>query len=184
MWLATIYSLTVSRAITHHYTGGASRSQGSILVSSNKRSDTIKYIRTDIRTLRGLLLKSVCHARRRILKWWPGAAPWFWREFWWRPNDMENQSQINAWIVDWKGDQALPHNFHMIFRDAQITCKNEVKEIHGFSIWSCRTMPFTKTQSTQLWHGQCLVHSTKHKYHDMCTAQNTIPWNEQSSRGW
>jgi hypothetical protein len=28
----------------------------------------------------------------------------------------------------------LPHDFHMIFRDAQITCKYEVKEIHGFSI--------------------------------------------------
>jgi hypothetical protein len=41
----------VRGAITHLYTGGASSSQGSILVASIKRSDMIKYIRTDIRTL-------------------------------------------------------------------------------------------------------------------------------------
>jgi hypothetical protein len=166
------YSLTVSWVITHLYTGGASSSKCSILVASIKRSDMIKGSRTDIRTLRGVLLKSVCHARRRIVKWWPGAAPWFSREFWWCQNDVENQSQINAWILDWKDDQALPHDFHMNFRDAQITCKNEVKEIHGLSIWSCRTMPWTETQSTQLWHGQCLVHSTKHK--TMTCAQHKI----------
>jgi hypothetical protein len=50
MWLATIYSLTVSCAITHLYTGGASSLQGSILVASIKRSDIIKHSRTDIRT--------------------------------------------------------------------------------------------------------------------------------------
>jgi hypothetical protein len=52
MRLATIYSLTVSWAIPHLYTGGASSSQGIILVASHKRSDIIiRDIRTDIRTL-------------------------------------------------------------------------------------------------------------------------------------
>jgi hypothetical protein len=51
VWLATVYSLTVSCAITHLYTGGGSSSQGSILVASNKQSDKIKDIRKDIRTI-------------------------------------------------------------------------------------------------------------------------------------
>jgi hypothetical protein len=59
MWLASVYSLTVSWTITHLYAGGAWSSQGSILVASIKRCDIIKDIRTDIRTLWGLLLKSV-----------------------------------------------------------------------------------------------------------------------------
>jgi hypothetical protein len=50
MWLATFYSLTVSCAITHFYTGGALSSQDSIPVASMKRSDIVNDIRTDIRT--------------------------------------------------------------------------------------------------------------------------------------
>jgi hypothetical protein len=41
------------------FTGGASSSQGSILVASIKRSDIIKDILTDMQTFRGLLLESV-----------------------------------------------------------------------------------------------------------------------------
>jgi hypothetical protein len=66
-----------------------------------KRSDIVNDIRTDIRTLRGLLLKLVCHARRQI-------------------SDLR------------KDDQVLLHDFHMIFDDAQMMCKNKVKEMHGF----------------------------------------------------
>jgi hypothetical protein len=65
------------------------------------------------------------------------------------------QSQRNAWILDWKHDQVLPHDFHMIFRDTQITCKNEVKE-------------FTDSRSDHA--GPCLVPKQKAHSFDMDNA--------------
>jgi hypothetical protein len=50
MWLAIDYSLTVSWAKADLYTGGASSSQGSILVASIMRSEHSMIIRTEIRT--------------------------------------------------------------------------------------------------------------------------------------
>jgi hypothetical protein len=65
--METFYSLTVSRAITHLYTGGASGSQFSMLVASIKRSGIIKESRTDIRTVRRRWSGALLDSWRRLV---------------------------------------------------------------------------------------------------------------------
>jgi hypothetical protein len=65
-----------------------------------------------------------------------GEAQMMWKKQFFGDAQMmwKKQSQRKAWILDLQDDQVLPHHLHTIFRDAQITSKNEVNEIHGFSI--------------------------------------------------